>query len=173
MKIKDFAQQVNIEESDIRMMISETNPKFDTVSSLSQSEIELIRRAIDAKSLGSSQIDPLTTSDLTIQEQNQLVTTAAQVLDCQIQLSIIDTLNFHEAIAETQNLAIQHIYRTKEKELAFHFQQENKQRKEAFIGTLNTIADMVGDDVQLENDGEKSEVTTSVFLAQFKKKLLK
>jgi len=168
--IKTFSKEIGLAVDEIRMIISETNPKWDSIKELTDAECELITRTVNAKRLGSSDIEHVV--DMPIETQNLLVQTASEVLEYQLKLSIVEKLQYHEVLAEVENQAILHIRNQKKKELAQHFQQEHRNERETLRGILEEVSGLLGDDIKLPADQESAQDELANFMKGFSKKLI-
>jgi hypothetical protein len=168
--INSFAQEIGLTVDEIRMILSETNPKWDSVKELTDAEVELITKVVNAKCLGSASIEHV--ADMPLETQNLLVQTASEVLEYQLKLSIVEKLQYHEVLAEVENQAIIHIRNQKKKELAVHFQQEHREDRETLRGLLQEVSGLLSDDAKLQANEVPAEDELANFMQGFKKKLI-
>jgi predicted component of viral defense system (DUF524 family) len=168
--IKVAANELGLTVDNIRLILSETNKNWDSIKELTDAEFEIIQKLVSAKQLGSGSIEHI--ANMPLEVQQTITITASDVLEHQLKLSIVETLQYHEALAEVENQAILHIRNQKKKELALHFQQEHKANRESLRGMLQEVSSLLSDDIKLGDDGVSAEDELAVFMQGFKKKLI-
>ncbi|MBW4603931.1 MAG: hypothetical protein KME29_31295 [Calothrix sp. FI2-JRJ7] len=166
MKINDLSAELNISVDNIRLMLSETNAKWESVKEITEAEAQVIRNSCRAQLSGSQSVELV--ADMPVNEQRAIVVTAAEVLNTKITLSIDRELEAHQALTQVRNMAVGEIYKNADVELANYFEERAKNTAEQTYLVLENIQSQLGKVDALDLKVTKSARKIDDFLSKFK-----
>lgn len=155
MKLVDICQEIGINLEDARLMFIDTRPDWSTLEDLSEAEAELIRRSVRSK-LASSPEEVQPVNGLTINQQQQLIDNASQVLGIPLVLAVHQEVRTVEAVQSVKNALILNVVDRKQGELDAAIKQRSDARQQAYIASLQELADTMQQPVEVVTEMTQS-----------------
>ena len=155
MKLVDICQEIGINLEDARLMFIDTRPDWSTLEDLSEAEAELIRRSVRSK-LASSPEEVQPVNGLTINQQQQLIDNASQVLGIPLVLAVHQEVRTVEAVQSVKNALILNVVDRKLGELDAAIKQRSDARQQAYIASLQELADTMQQPVEVVTEMTQS-----------------
>jgi hypothetical protein len=139
--IIDVCNEIGLSIEDARLILIDVRPDWESTDTITDAEYALIKQSVTASlPEGSADITPVSPDQMSLQQQQQLVDNASQVLGFPLAIATIQELKMVEALQAAKNQAILGIVEQKRFELNQVLHLQSQADQVAFINALYSIA---------------------------------
>ena len=141
--INDASESTGLKVDEIRLILADVRGDWDTCKEITEAEFALIQQSVqtvNAALPSGREIVPVPVEQMPLQQQQQLVDNASQVLGFPLALAAIQEIKMVEALQAAKNQAILGIMEQKRSELNQFLHLQSQADQTAFITALHSIA---------------------------------
>jgi len=142
--INDVASELSLSIDEIRMILMDVRPDWESCTSINDAEYVLIKQSAQAAlPSGNTAITPVSPDQMPLDQQEQLVNNASQVLGFPLAIAVMQEIRMVEALQTAKNHAVLSVIRAKREELNQELDKQAETDQQAFIATIQEIADSI------------------------------
>jgi hypothetical protein len=140
--INDVSNELNLSVDEIKMVLMDTRPDWESCTSINDAEYALIKQSVQAAlPSGYGTITPVPLDQMPLDQQERLVDNASQVLGFPLAIAILQEIKMVEALQTAKNHAVLSVIRAKREELNQELDKQAETDQQAFVATIQQIAD--------------------------------
>jgi hypothetical protein len=141
--INDVASELSLSIDEIRMILMDVRPDWESCTTINDAEYALIKQSAQAAlpSGSNTSITPVPLDQMALDQQEQLVNNASQVLGFPLAIAVLQEIRMIEALQTAKNHAVLSVIRAKREELNQELDRQAETDQQAFVATIQEIAD--------------------------------
>ncbi len=142
--INDVASELSLSIDEIRMILMDVRPDWESCTFINDAEYALIKQSAQAAlPSGNTAITPVSPDQMPLDQQEQLINNASQVLGFPLAIAVMQEIRMVEALQTAKNHAVLSVIRAKREELNQELDRQAETDQQAFIATIQQIADTI------------------------------
>lgn len=137
--LTDICNETNLTADDVRLILSDLRPDWETTETITHNEADLIRQSVRAALPESNgEITPVADMDLT--QQEQLINNASQVLNSALVLAVAQEIKAIDTLHQVKNAIALNVIDRRQGELDAAIQQRSESRQQAYVTAITDLA---------------------------------
>lgn len=137
--ISDICNETGLTADDVRLILSDLRPDWETTETITHNEADLIRQSAHAALPGSNgEIVPVADMDFT--QQQQLIDNASQVLNSPLVLAVARELKNLDSLHQVKNAIALNIIEKRQAELDAVIREQSEVRQKAYETAIQDLA---------------------------------
>lgn len=142
--ISDISTELRLSIDEIRMILMDIRPDWESCASINDAEYALIKQSAQAAlPSGNASIIPVPLDQMPLDQQQQLVNNASQVLGFPLAIAVLQEIKMVEALQTAKNHAVLSVIRAKREELNQELDRQAETDQQAFVTTIQEIANSI------------------------------
>ncbi len=142
--VNEVSNELNLSVDEIRMILMDVRPDWESCDRINDAEYVLIKQSAQAAlPSGNTAITPVSPEQMPLEQQEQLVNNASQVLGFPLAIAVMQEIRMVEALQTAKNHAVLSVIRAKREELTQELDKQAETDQQAFIATIQQIADSI------------------------------
>jgi len=140
--LTDICNETNLTADDVRLILSDLRPDWETTEIITHNEADLIRQSVRAALPESNgEITPVSDMDLT--QQEQLINNASQVLNSPLVLAVMQEIKAIDTLHQVKNAIALNVIDRRQGELDAAIQQRSESRHKAYVTAITDLANQM------------------------------
>ncbi|MBW4504858.1 MAG: hypothetical protein KME57_36280 [Scytonema hyalinum WJT4-NPBG1] len=142
--INDVASELSLSIDEIRMILMDVRPDWESCDRINDAEYVLIKQSAQAAlPSGNTSITPVSPEQMPLDQQEQLVNNASQVLGFPLAIAVLQEIRMVEALQTAKNHAVLSVIRAKREELNQELDKQAETDEQGFIAIIQQITNSI------------------------------